>query len=105
VGFSKSPLAFGDVREAFDRALNSPKGIRIPCETRGAAIVLRSRFNYFRKIDRDESKRVYPIDHGMYNCSAYDKLILRVPAKGAPDETVLYIEPRLSTDMQIEEIE
>jgi len=105
MSFNRSPLAFDDIREAFDRAVNSPKGIRISCESYGAAVVLRSRFNYYRKMDREENKRTYPPDHQMWNRSAYDRLILRIPSKGSEEETTLYIEPRSVADMNIEEIE
>jgi len=105
MSYNKSPLAFDDIAEAFERALNSPKGVRISCANRGAAIVLRSRFNYFRKLNREDNKRTYPTDHHLWNRSPYDKLILRVPPKGGPEEAVLYIEPRSIDDMTIEEIE
>lgn len=102
--FNTSPLAFDDVREIFDRALNSKRGIRIPCSSRGSAMVLRSRFNYFRKMDRTQNAEVYPPDHPMHKRSAYDRLILRIPSKGDPREHILFIEPRSPLDFVIEEI-
>jgi hypothetical protein len=104
MSYNKSPLAFDDIREAFERALAAPRGVRIPCETRAAAIILRSRFNYLRKIDRQINSKTYDTEHPMWNRSVYDKLVLRIPAKGRTDDAVLYIEPRSATDLVIEEI-
>lgn len=93
MSFNKSPLAFDDAREILERALNSTKGIRIPCTSRGTAIVLRARLNYFRKLDRGENTKIYEASHPLWKKSVYDKLMLRIPAKGEPDENILYIEP------------
>jgi hypothetical protein len=103
--YSKSVMAFEDVREAFDRALEAPKGIRIPCPTRSAAMELRSRFNYFRKLDRAESSETYKEGHPLHSKSIYDRLVLRVPSKGSPEENVLIIEPRSISTLNIEEIQ
>ena len=105
MSYNKSPLAFEDIREAFERALAAPKGIRIPCSSRGAAINLRSRFNYLRKISRAENRQIYDSSHPMYGKSMYDKLILRIPGRNEPDAAVLYIEPRSIEDFIIEEIQ
>jgi len=105
MSYNRSPLAFDDIKDAFDRAVASPKGIRISCDSHGAAVVLRSRFNYFRKQDREDNKRTYPPDHPLSGRSPYDRLVLRIPQKGTPEDTVLFIEPRSVADMHIEEIE
>ena len=104
MSYNKSPLAFDDVRDIFDRALDSQKGLRIPCASRSAAITLRSRFNYFRKANRKDNADMYPSDHSLHGKSMYDKLSLRVPPKGAPDEHVLYIELHTSSSLTVEEI-
>lgn len=104
MSYNKSPLAFDDIAEAFERALASPKGIRIPCTSRGAAINLRSRFNYMRKVNRIDNRRTYPPDHPMHGHSIYDKLILRIPPRESPDGATLYIEQRTIESMNIEEI-
>jgi hypothetical protein len=104
MSFNKSILAFDDIRQVFDRALQTPRGLKIPCPSRGKAINLRSRFNYFRKIDRDESLKIYPTDHPMFGRSSYDKLALRVPEKGHPEENILFIEPHSAESYKIEEI-
>jgi hypothetical protein len=102
---NKSYLAFDDVREIFDRALIAPKGVHVSLPTRGKAVATRSRFNYFRLLDREENGKTYEKDHPMYNRSAYDKLVLRIPPKGAPDENILYIEPHSALNYIVKENE
>lgn len=85
---------YDDVRELFDQALSSPKGIRITCRTRDAAVILRQRFNYFRKLHRLESKEIHPDPNDpRHGRSVYDILILRIGTKGGLEESVLSIEP------------
>jgi len=105
MSFNTSSLAFDDIQGAFDRALAAPKGIRIKCSSRGEAIVLRSRFNYFRKMNRKENKEIYTSDQPMWGKSVYDKLVLRVPLKGTEGDNTLFIEPRSVEDLNIEDIE
>lgn len=105
MSFNKSTLAFEDIQGAFARALEAPKGVRIQCASRGAVITLRARFNYYRKLDRAANKDIYTSDHPMWGKSVFDRLVLRVPPKGHPEEWVLYIEPRLMEDMTIEEVQ
>lgn len=104
MNWNKSPLAFEDVRDAFDRALAAERGIKITCETRAEVVRLRSRFNYFRKMNRADNKTTYPEGHRLHNNSAYDELILRIPPKGTPEETALFIEHRSMENMKIEEL-
>lgn len=104
MSFNKSPLAFDDVREILDKALASPRGIMIPCSTRGAAVALRVRLNYYRKMDRTQSRETYTRDHPMHGRSAYDKLVLRIPAKDTKDEKILFIEQRTAENFEIVEI-
>src|SRR5262245_58537559 len=104
MSYSKSVFAFDDVQPAFDKALAAEKGIRIVCASRSAAIILRSRFNYFRKLDRDENKKTYEPGHHLYGRSMYDRLILRVPPKGDANEHCVYIEKRDVSDLNIEEL-
>lgn len=104
MSYNKSPLAFDDVREAFEKALTSTRGVKILCASRGAAVVLRSRFNYFRKIHRCESRSIYTPDHPMWGKTPYDRLALRIPPKGADDQHILYIEHHSVENLEIEEI-
>lgn len=103
MGYSKAVNAFEDIEAAFERALQAPKGIRIACRSRGEAVVLRSRFNYYRKLDRKRNESIYEPDHPMHGRSPYDRLVLRIPPKGNGDY-ILYIEPRSVEDLNIEEL-
>ena len=104
MGFSRSPLAFDDIKAALDKALEAQKGIRIRCRDRGAAVFLRQRFNSFRKLDRQENARIYDNEHPMFRRSIYDKLVLRIPAKGNAEEEYLYVEKRGIEDFLIEDL-
>src|SRR5262245_5072405 len=96
-GFNKSPLAFDDIRELLDKALDRlPKALRVPCQDHSHAMSRRTRFNYFRAMDRDQNARTYPEGHPMHKKTPYDRLIFRIPRKGAPDDNYIYIEPRIS---------
>lgn len=103
MSYNKSPFAFDDIRSAFERALEAPKGIKLVCDSHSAAILLRSRFNYYRKMHRRENSEVYQPGDPMYGKSVYDRLILRVPKKGNTDANILYIEPHV-LKAEIEEI-
>jgi len=103
-GYNKSIYAFEDIKDAFDQAMASTKGIKIECKNNGEAIGLRSRFNYFRKLNRADNAKIYDPDLPLHKASIYDKLLLRIPAKGQPDDNFLYIEHRSVTDMRISEI-
>jgi hypothetical protein len=101
---NKSPNAFEDAIETFERALNSPHGIRIVCGSRGEAVRLRARFHYWRTLDREQNKKVFPADDPRHGVCVYDRFELRIPRKGQPDENSLYIEPRSALSLNIEEL-
>jgi len=105
MSWSKSPLAFDDVREAFERAIETEKGIMIRCKSHAHATTTRSRFNYFRKLDRVENQKVYPPGNPMHGKSVYDRFSLRIPPKGSPDDRTLYIEVRSIDDLDIESLD
>lgn len=105
MAFNQSPLAFDDLKPHFDRALEAEKGIKIVCDSFAQATILRARFNYYRKLDRQANTKVYEADHPLYGKSLYDKLILRVPKKGTVDSHCLYIEKRVPTDWKVEDLE
>lgn len=99
--FNHSPLAFDDIREIFDRALASAKGVRVKTETPGAAVQLRHRMNAFRSLARRENAKIYPEDNPMHGRSVYDRLSLRVK-KGEAAVEVLVLSAELH---EVEEIE
>lgn len=104
MNISVSPFAFQDAEELFERALATERGIKITFETRGAAIALRHRMNKHRVNDRRANVKTYPEDNPLHGTSTYDRLRLRIPNKGSPDETTLFIEPRTAEAYRVEEI-
>jgi hypothetical protein len=99
MNWSKSPLAFQDCLDIFDRALREPNGIRVRYESRAEAFQMRSRLNYCRKTDRAANAKTYPDpDHPMHGHSPYDVLTIQIP-KG---EANLYVRRRTVADYTIE---
>jgi hypothetical protein len=94
VSYSKSPLAFEDMKELFERAMQSPKGISVTCRSRRQAMNTRSRLNYLRQKDREANKEIYPTEHPLWGNSAWDRFVLRIPYRGEPHDNVLFIEKR-----------
>lgn len=80
---SLSPLSHEDIRETFNRALESAKGIKVLCRTSAEATNLRSRMNKWRKQDRENSKEIYPSDDPRYGTSIYDRIIICKDKTGA----------------------
>jgi hypothetical protein len=78
VGFSNSIFSYQDIRELFDRALMSERGLRVRLKTKGAANNLRQRMSYYRQLDRRENKKVYTENDPMHGRSQYDILILKL---------------------------
>jgi hypothetical protein len=104
MSFNKSEMAFDDLRPHLDRALGSERGIKIICENYAQAIVLRARFNYYRKLDRQSNSKTYPEDHPLHGHSIYDRIVLRVPKKGADNDHCVFLEKRMFDTWTVEEI-
>lgn len=75
---SKNPYAFDDEYAAWKRALEDPKGIRIPFEREGDAIQFRLRMHKARALDRDLAREAFDREHPMFGRSIYDELTVRV---------------------------
>lgn len=73
---NNKPLALESLREALDRALSSPNGVRIRTPTRGKAVHLRQRLYKTRAIDRENSMKVYDPQDLRYGTSPYDALVI-----------------------------
>lgn len=99
MSFSKSPLAFDDVKSYLHQALDAPKGIKITFPTRAAAITFRSRCNHYRKRDRDASKEIYEPGNPRRGTSPYDGLSLMI------DDTQVVIIKREMIELKVEVIE
>lgn len=90
---SHSRAAYEDCYHLFDRAMDSPAGVRHSCPTEGAAYHLRGRLNYARILHRNEMSAVAIADDDpRLGTSPYDVLILRV--RQADAKWWVYIEPR-----------
>lgn len=93
--------AYDDCKTLYEAAALDPKGVRACLGTEGAAMGMRTRMNYYRKLDREANAEIYPSDHPMYNLSPYDIFVnlLMVDADG---EWWLYVQPRTSKILAIE---
>lgn len=65
--------------EVWQRALDSPKGIRVRCDN---PIDFRARLYNARTAERRHNKKVYPADHVLHGKSYFDGLMVRI-AEGA----------------------
>lgn len=98
-----SRLAYKDIFDVYEAALEDPKGIRLPFATLREAQSYRIRLHQARAVDRRENKVAYTTDDPMYGQSQYD--ILQVKIRHGEDDTVfLYIEPRDKTQPEIESL-
>ena len=96
-------FTYTDIQNTFEKALSSPNGIKLTCGSYQEAIMLRARFNAFRKQNRKANAEIYPPDHEMHGNSAYDVLVLKIPPKNSADSNILYITPHTISAL-IEEI-
>lgn len=94
-------MSYHDVYEKFDLAMEDPKGIRIPFDTRGEAQHYQMRMHNARSVDRRENAKMYERGHPLHGQSSYD--VLQVRIRQGEDETwFVYIEPK---DKYIGEVE
>ena len=100
MAYNSSLTSYPDITAALDRALESPKGVRIQFETAQAVTTFCGRAHSFRFRDRAHNRKVYAHDHPMHGCSAYDPLMIR---KAGPLEVeIVKLE---GVEFQIKEIE
>lgn len=64
-----------DCRNLLDKALDSPKGLKIKLNTKGEVVRLNHRCNKFRVLDRAENAKLYPAGEWEHR-SVYDSLML-----------------------------
>lgn len=75
---SSALASYDREREVLDRALGSPKGIRLDFDTRDDAVSFRMRCYGLRRVDRRNNCLLYPQSDPSWGRSAYDVLILKV---------------------------
>lgn len=76
---TKSPLAFEDCRELMAKALETERGIRVPCDDMRSTHRLRARMFTLRRIDRDANRKIYPEESVLHENSEFDKLVITIP--------------------------
>lgn len=62
--------------DLMERALQSPKGIRVFFPRLESAVSMRNRMTSLCVRERKKSTRTYPLDHPLYNTSPYDSLAI-----------------------------
>lgn len=87
-----------EVQEVWQNALDSQRGIRVKCETRDAAITLRSRLNHARAQQRREHLKLYPADNVMHGKSFYEDYSVKLDGS---DVVILKLE---ALKMEIEQL-
>ncbi len=71
-------LSYSDAYDAFDRAKDDPKGIRLRFDNLAAAQTFRSRLHNARSNDRRDNTTIYELGDPLYGRSVYDTLIVRI---------------------------
>ena len=84
--------AYEDCFDLFDRAKQSPRGIRVSVLDQGAAYQLRLRLYYSRRLLRDEARTIYAHDDPAYGISAFDALAISI--REVEEQWWVFIEPR-----------
>lgn len=106
MALTDSLAAYDDCFEHFDRAMATPKGIRVLVRDNAAACTLRMRLNYCRVLQRRESKRVYESHDPSWGKSEYDKLKVVIhPSVDGDGKWWVYIEPWSQETLDVEELE
>lgn len=98
--YASSIHSYPDIRDAFDKALASAKGVRLTFPDEKAAITFKGRANSFRYKDRKENKKIYPEGHAMHGCSPYDPLMVKTV-----EPTVVAILKLEAVEYNVEELE
>lgn len=96
-------LSYGDAYDAWDRAKEDPKGIRIQFPDFAAAATFRSRLHYARQVDRRDNLQIYDEGEPLYGRSVYDTLAVSIK-QDSDDEWWVYIRHVSLSDKIIESL-
>lgn len=96
--------SYEDCFDLFARAINQPKGSRALLGDYGSAKHFQSRMQMARKLQRDETCRMYDAGAPQYNKSEFDKLVVRIK-QDADDQYWVYVEPYATLIATVEDIE
>lgn len=94
---------YSDCFDAYDKALEQSRGIRMRYPDYGHAYFMRMRLHMARKIIRKENGLIYEPGHAMHNCSIYDPISVKIRA-GDEGSYWVYLEKFTLMDTQIEPI-
>lgn len=86
-------MAYIDIYELFDKALDDPEGLRIPLDSEGEAKYLQLRFHQARAIDRRDNLNVYTSGHPLHGASSYDRLQVSIK-RGDDGSYFVYVQHR-----------
>jgi hypothetical protein len=78
MGLSNSILAYQDCAKFMERAVDDPKGARVPFRTEQEAEYWRMRCYQYRKLDRAQNKIVFNPGDKMFGLSVFDELSLTI---------------------------
>ena len=84
--------AYSDCLDLWTKAVTDPVGTRALFSTYPEAFKFQARLNHYRKLEREESKRVYERSDPKWNTSEFDPLIVRIKAAAEDDGWWVYIE-------------
>jgi hypothetical protein len=93
--------AYSDCQELYEAAARDPKGARACLGTYEAAIGMRTRMHYFRKLDREANAETYDSGHPMHGVSTFDEYVVQIQSDTA-GEFWLYIRPLSAKILAIE---
>ena len=75
---SSSRFTYADCLDVFDRALASPRGVRLRFPDEGEARQYCMRLNKARRLHRIDNAETYETDHPLHGRSEYDIFIVKV---------------------------
>jgi len=100
MAISSSRISYSDCYEHWDAAVADSIGLRIRFTNEPDAWRENLRLNKARRIDRDDNKKIYPVEHPMHAQSIYDQFSIRKRQEG--EAWFLYITRKKSTDYKSE---
>ncbi len=96
MGLSNSIGSYEDLIPVLDRALASPRGIRIDAKSYGTAVHYRQRLYKLRSLARNQSLDIYPPGDPQRGTSAWDNLSVEV----VPGSSFVLIKKRAAVEIE-----
>lgn len=89
---AKGHNAHPTARALLERALESPRGIKVPFPTEGKAMAMRQQCYTVRTRDRARTRKIYDEDSPMFDTSQFDGLEMYI------EENYLLIRPGIPVE-------